>query len=84
MFVPRWLLVLAALATAPVIALSGPHPTSGAAGEARYVVRPGDTLWALAAAHYEGDPREGVWKIKQRNGLDRSGLVPGALLVLPP
>ena len=31
-----------------------------------YVVRPGDTLWSIAAARYAGDPREGIWKLQQQ------------------
>jgi LysM repeat protein len=47
------------------------------------VVRAGDTLWSIAAAHYAGDPREGVWKLEQRNGLPDATLTPGQRLVLP-
>ena len=44
--------------------------TSEGAGKAElYVVRPGDTLWSIAAARYGGDPREGIWKLQQRNDL---------------
>ena len=31
----------------------------GAGPEARYTVKPGDTLWAIAARHYAGDPHLG-------------------------
>jgi LysM repeat protein len=59
------------------------HP-SGGAGKARiYTVRPYDTLWSIAAANYGGDPRGGVWKVKQRNGLSDSVLRPGQKLILP-
>jgi hypothetical protein len=51
--------------------------------EARYVVRAGDTLWAIAVERYDGDPREAVWRIKQRNGLSTSALAPGMVLALP-
>ena len=61
----------------------GARPTSGAAPERRYVVEPGDTLWALAVARYDGDPREAVWRMKERNGLRTSALVPGMVLSLP-
>jgi LysM repeat protein len=48
-----------------------------------YVVRPADTLWSIAAARYGGDPRAGVWKIEQRNGLAGPSIRPGQHLVLP-
>ncbi len=60
------------------------RPSSGTHVEAHYVVRPGDSLWAIAAARYEGDPREAVWRIRARNGLPNSTLQPGTVLALPP
>jgi LysM repeat protein len=57
--------------------------SSDASGpEQRYVVQPYDTLWSIAATGY-ADPREGVWEIKERNGLESSTIVPGQVLVLP-
>jgi LysM repeat protein len=57
---------------------------SGSAGKpARYVVRPADTLWSIAAKHYPGDPREGVWQLQRRNHLQGTTLVPGQRLLLP-
>jgi LysM repeat protein len=50
--------------------------------ERRYVVQPYDTLWSIASAGYS-DPREGIWEITQRNGLERATIVPGQVLVLP-
>jgi nucleoid-associated protein YgaU len=48
-------------------------------------VRPGDTLWAIAAERYGGDLRRAVWRIEERNGLAGGvGLQPGMVLVLPP
>ena len=65
-------------------ALGGARPSSGAAPEERYVVRSGDTLWDVAASRYGGDPRKGVWLIRERNGLDEAAaLRPGLVLVLP-
>jgi LysM repeat protein len=58
--------------------------SSGASGPARhYTVRTGDTLWAIAAASYAGDPRAGVWKIEQRNHLRGASIARGQVLVLP-
>jgi LysM repeat protein len=57
--------------------------SSDASGpERRYVVEPYDTLWSIASQGY-ADPREGVWEIRRRNGLDGSTIVPGQVLVLP-
>ena len=58
--------------------------TSDGAGKAQlYVVKQGDTLWSIAAARYAGDPREGVWRLEQRNRLAGTTLTPGERLVLP-
>jgi LysM repeat protein len=58
--------------------------TSNSAGhEQTYVVRSGDTLWSIAASHYGGDPREGVWRLQDRNHLVSTLLTPGERLVLP-
>jgi len=57
---------------------------SGSAGKpVAYVVKPTDTLWSIAAKHYPGDPREGIWKLQKRNHLAGTTLVPGQRLVLP-
>lgn len=57
--------------------------SSGAGPKHTYVVRPGDTLWAIAARTYGGDPREGVWRLEQRNHLRSATISPGERLVLP-
>jgi LysM repeat protein len=59
------------------------HPSGGAGKPVRYVVKPTDTLWSIAARHYAGDPREVVWKLQRRNNLTSTTLVPGQRLVLP-
>ena len=59
------------------------HGSSGAEPKRNYVVRPGDTLWSIAAHSYAGDPREGVWEIQQRNHLASATISPGEKLVLP-
>ena len=57
--------------------------TSDASGpERRYVVQPYDTLWSIASLR-SADPRQGVWEIKERNGLRGATIVPGQVLVLP-
>jgi len=57
---------------------------SGARGPERsYRVKPGDTLWSIATDTFAGDPREGVWKLRDRNGLESATIVPGQVLVLP-
>jgi hypothetical protein len=59
------------------------RPSGSAGGERHYVVRPTDTLWSIAAAHYAGDPREAIWKLERRNHLGSALLRPGQRLVLP-
>lgn len=48
-----------------------------------YRVQAGDTLWSIASRSYGGDPREGVWKLRQRNELDGTTITPGQVLRLP-
>lgn len=57
--------------------------SEGAGPGLRYTVRPGDTLWSIAASHYGGDPRDAIYRIDRRNHLDGSLLQPGQSLVLP-
>jgi nucleoid-associated protein YgaU len=81
MFVPhlKTALILAVILAAALTA----RPSSGAEAESRYVVRSGDTLWAIAADRYAGDPRRAVWRISERNGLAGGALQPGTVLYLP-
>jgi LysM repeat protein len=81
MFAMRSLLLACAVAVVVVLAVARPSSSSGA--EQRYVVRSGDTLWQLAAERYGGDPREGVWQIRARNGLEGADLRVGTVLFLP-
>lgn len=57
--------------------------SAGAGKAGHYVVRPGDTLWSIAAARYSGDTREGIWKLQQRNNLTGTTLTPGQRLLVP-
>jgi nucleoid-associated protein YgaU len=71
------------LAAAGVLLWAAFARTSDASGlERSYVVQPRDTLWSIASSGY-ADPRQGVWEIKERNGLKGATIVPGQVLVLP-
>lgn len=59
------------------------HGSPGAGARNTYVVRPGDTLWSIAAHSYAGDPREGVWQLQHVNHLATATITPGERLVLP-
>jgi nucleoid-associated protein YgaU len=47
------------------------------------VVAPGDTVWAIAASHYRGDPRPHVEEILAVNHLSSPVLTPGQTLRIP-
>jgi len=73
-------MVLAAalvLATARLAYGSGPVPGD------RVVVAPGDTVWSIAAAHYQGDPRPHVAAILEANRMATPLVTPGQALLLP-
>ena len=74
------IVVVAALVLVLWAALARSSDASGP--ERRYVVQPNDTLWSIAARGY-ADPREGVWELRERNGLDGATIVTGQVLVLP-
>ena len=58
--------------------------TSQAHGARQVVtVKPYETLWSIAAAHYSGDVRDGVWRIERANHLQGADLSVGQRLVLP-
>ena len=67
-----------------VLAWSAVARSSEAHGAKQVVtVRPYDTLWAIAASHYAGDPREAIDRIERANGLASPLIRPGQRLVLP-
>jgi LysM repeat protein len=59
------------------------HGSEGAGAGQPYRVRPGDTLWSIAVRHYNGDPRQGVWRLQRENRLGGGTLIPGQVLRLP-
>jgi hypothetical protein len=59
------------------------RPSSGSLRPGHYVVKPHDTLWTIASRYYGGDPREGVWKIQERNHLSGAIIRVGERLVMP-
>jgi LysM repeat protein len=61
----------------------GARRSDGAGAEQTYVVQAGDSLWSIAATHYGGDPREGVWRLQERNHLAGAVVRPGERLRLP-
>jgi cytochrome c oxidase assembly protein Cox11 len=79
-FLTRMLLV----AVAAVVLWALFAGETGAGGpERQYRVQAGDTLWSIAVRTFPGDPREGVWELKERNHLASTTIVPGQVLVLP-
>jgi LysM repeat protein len=74
-------LVVLLVAAALVVGLAA-RSSHGAGPERHYVVRPGDTLWSIAAREYGGDVRQAVWTLEQRNHLATGTIVPGEKLVL--
>jgi nucleoid-associated protein YgaU len=77
-------IVIVALVLALLLSVAARVSRADAGAERRYVVKPADTLWAIALREYGGDPREAVWEIRERNGLDGTTVQPGQVLVLPP
>jgi nucleoid-associated protein YgaU len=77
--------------TVAVVAAAWAGPVSGVlsgeavpAAGASYVVRRGDTLWAIAHRLRPGeDPRPLVDSLAAANGVDAGSLVPGQILIVP-
>ena len=76
----KFLILLTMVALIVGLAARSSH---GAGRERVYVVKPSDTLWAIAAHNYAGDPRAAVWRLEQRNKLASDTLRPGQKLYLP-
>ncbi|HET9244001.1 MAG TPA: LysM peptidoglycan-binding domain-containing protein [Gaiella sp.] len=84
MFVSRLLVRIALLAIGALLLWALFAGETGAGGpERNYRVKPGDTLWSIAERSFAGDPREGVWELRERNELESAVIVPGQVLVLP-
>lgn len=57
---------------------------SAAAMTATIVVKPGQSLWDVAAAiNPNKDPRETIWVIQQLNGMSTSEVLAGQELIVP-
>ena len=74
---------LTLLLLATLVAAVAVRQSAGGGRPLVYVVRPADTLWAIAATHYAGDPREALFAIQDRNGLHGTLIRPGERLILP-
>jgi LysM repeat protein len=70
--------LVAVLVWAALARDTGAGPTPRA-----HTVQAGETLWSIASARYGGDPRAGVWKLQQANGLEGATIVPGQRLEIP-
>ena len=79
MFVRLLGIVLAGL----VIWAAAARSSNGAGKPQLYTVKPYDTLWSIATAHYGGDPRDAVYRLEERNGLAGGVVRPGQRLGLP-
>lgn len=80
----RTLIRIALIVGAALLVWSITARTSQAHGNRQVVtVRPYQTLWTIAAAHYAGDVRDAVWRIERANHLADADVVPGEKLVLP-
>ena len=75
-------LLIMALAVTVVVAIAA-NRSEGAGPDQSYLVKPYDTLWAIAASHYSGDPRDEIYRIERANGLQGALIRPGETLVLP-
>ena len=80
----RTLLVAAALAAISRALVGGVGTCTAATAAVTVTVRPGDTLWGIAATHFpDHDIRQMVEEILSLNHLSSSVIQPGEALVLP-
>ena len=76
---------LAGILSGPVANAVGVGGSPDDGGSREYVVRPGDTLWSIAARTSPSmDPRIVVDAIASANDVDPGALVPGQELSIPP
>jgi nucleoid-associated protein YgaU len=75
--------ILALALLAAVVAAIAAHRSDSAGSDLVYIVKPYDTVWSIASAHYAGDPRDAISRIERRNGLKDALIRPGQRLVLP-
>ena len=74
----------AATAVAALLAIGGVAYGGASSGPQHVTVHAGDTLWAIAAAHYGSDDVQArVAELEQANHLSGAGLRPGQNLTLP-
>jgi nucleoid-associated protein YgaU len=67
-----------------VLVWSAVARSSNAHGPKQVVtVRPYQSLWTIAEAHYGGDVRDAVWRIERANHLSGANIRAGQKLVLP-
>ncbi len=76
-------LLIAVLALVVAVGLRTAPDSTASATPIAYVVQPGDTLWDIADAQLEGDPRAGIAEIRALNDLRGSAIAAGQTLLLP-
>ncbi|MSO46951.1 MAG: LysM peptidoglycan-binding domain-containing protein [Thermoleophilia bacterium] len=76
-------LLLAVLALVLAFGLRTAPSSAGSAPAEVYAVQAGDTLWSIASAQTDADPRELVAQIRQLNELSSTVLQLGQTLLLP-
>ena len=82
-YIRRRLALLGSVLALVAAGLQFATPSAGADRPTTYTVRPGDTLWDIAAERVDGDPRAAVAAIRRENGLEDATLRVGRRLVLP-
>ena len=80
---PRLIATAAGIAASALLLIGGVAYGGGSSGPQRLTVHSGDTLWAIAQAHYGDDVQNRVVEIEQVNHLAGARISPGEVLVLP-